>query len=287
MLGFLYLLLSAGFYGFSNAFWKKAIQDAPFLQVIFLRGLYTTSFFGICYLLDLKWGTFEPWLGIRPDFSAEQLGLSFLLCLFSSFGLYFFVRSLKTEAVSLVAPISSINVFGLLTAVLFLGESWGMNYSFALMCIVAGIYFIFQSDWHFDSLNAFLKALGGSVLASFFWGVSYALFKYPVTWLGVIPFTFLLELCVTLCVGLFLVFQKHPWQPLSHRPIRILALCIMAGSTFLHIAYQTATVTQIIFINKSQLVMTLFFGQLLYREKLTLPKLLGVALLILSIYLVA
>jgi multidrug transporter EmrE-like cation transporter len=33
--------------------------------------------------------------------------------------------------------------------------------------------------------------------------------------------------------------------------------------------------------------MTLFFGQLLYREKLTLPKLLGVALLILSIYLVA
>ncbi|MFD3294062.1 EamA family transporter [Aquirufa sp. KTFRIE-69F] len=286
MLGFLYILFSSAFYGFSNAYWKKAIQDAPFLQVIFSRGLYTTSFFGLCYFADFQWGIFTPWLGERPVFTAVELAMSSGLCFFSSFGLYFFVRSLKTEEVSLVAPISSINLFGILTAVLFLGEAWGIAYSIASICVVGGVFLLFQSDWHFSSISSFLKALGGSILASFFWGVSYALFKYPVAWLGVIPFSFLLELCVTLCVGVFLLFQKQKWQQIPQAPIRILALCIMLGSILLNIAYKTASITQIIFVSKSQLVLTMIFGQILYREKLKALKLLGIALLLLSIYIV-
>ncbi len=286
MLGFLYILFSSAFYGFSNAYWKKAIQDAPFLQVIFSRGLYTTSFFGLCYFADFQWGIFTPWLGERPVFTAAELAMSIGLCVFSFFGLYFFVRSLKTEAVSLVSPISSINLFGMLTAVLFLGESWGLSFSIATFCVVGGIFLIFQSDWHFSSISSFMKALRGSILASFFWGVSYALFKYPVAWLGVLPFSFLLELCVTLCVGVFLIFQKQKWQQIPQNPIRILALCIILGSVFLNIAYKTATVTQIIFVSKSQLVLTLIFGQILYGEKIRPLKLLGIALLLLSIYIV-
>lgn len=286
MLGFLYILFSSAFYGFSNAYWKKAIQDVSFLQVIFSRGLYTTSFFGFCYWVDLQWDIFSPWLGVRTVFTAEELTLSIGLCVFSFFGLYFFVRSLKTEAVSLVSPISSINLFGLLTAVLFLGETWGSAYSMATLCVVGGVFLLFQSDWNFSSISSFLKALGGSILASFFWGVSYSLFKYPIAWLGVIPFSFLLELCVTLCMGVFLLFQKQKWQQIPQAPIRILALCIILGSVFLHMAYKTATITQIIFVSKSQLVLTLIFGQILYREKVRPLKLLGIALLLLSIYIV-
>ncbi len=286
MLGLLYIVLSSVFFGFSNAYWKKAIQNTPFLQVIFMRGLYTTSFFGLCYLLDLRWGIFEPWLGALPDFSVEQLGLSFGLCVFSAFGLFFFVRTLKTEAVSLVAPISSINVFGLLTAVLFFGDSWGMNQTTAIFCVLVGLLFIFRSQWQFASISSFWKALGGSILASFFWGVSYSLFRFPIHWLGVLPFTFLLEVSVTLFVGVLLVSQKHSWQAIPQRPIQVLALCIILGSIFLHISYQSASVTQIIFIGKSQLVLTLFFSHLLYREKLTYLQIVGVGFLILSIYLV-
>lgn len=287
MLGFFYILFSCSFYGFSNAYWKKAIQDVPFLQVIFVRGLYTTSVFGLFYLFDLQGDIFKPWLGVRPEFTTQEFVMSFGLCIFSALGLVFFVRSLKTEVVSLVAPISSINLFGLLTAVLFLGESWDIRYSIAIVCIVGGVFLIFQSDWHFDSPVSFFRALGGSILASFFWGVSYSLFKYPIAWLGVLPFSFLLELSVTLCVGVFLLFQKQKWQPIPQVPVRILALSILLGSTFLHIAYQTATVTQIIFVSKLQLVFTLIFGQILYREKLKLLKLLGILFLILAVYLVA
>jgi drug/metabolite transporter (DMT)-like permease len=237
-------------------------------------------------LLDLQWAIFEPWLGVLPEFSAEQLGLSVGLCVFSALGLFFFVRTLKTEAVSLVAPISSINVFGLLTAVLFLGDSWGVNQTVAILCVLVGLFFIFRGQWQFASISSFWKALGGSILASFFWGVSYSLFRFPIQWLGVLPFTFLLELSVTLFVGVLLVSQKQSWRRIPQRPIQVLALCIILGSVFLHISYQSASVTQIIFIGKSQLVLTLFFGHLLYREKLTYLQIVGVGFLILSIYLV-
>jgi drug/metabolite transporter (DMT)-like permease len=184
-----------------------------------------------------------------------------------------------------VAPISSINLFGILTAVVFLKESWSLNYCFAFICICLGIYLIFKAEWHFTSLRSFFQSSGGSILASFFWGVSYSLFKYPITWMGVLPFSFLLELCVTLFAGGILVFQNQPWKPMPLLPIRVLALCIILGSIFLHISYQTATVTQIIFVSKSQLLMTLFFGQILYKEKLDFQKSIGVLLLIFSIYL--
>jgi drug/metabolite transporter (DMT)-like permease len=286
MLGLLYMLFSSCAFGFSNAYWKKAIQGYSFTQIIFVRGLFTTLFFSICYGLDVQWGLFQKWLGVPPHFTVEQVGISFGLCLFSAFGLYFFVQSLRSKGVSLVAPISSINIFGLLTAVFFLGETWGIRSSVALILVCLGIYGIFRKEFQFDGLKAFFRALSGSLLSSFFWGVSYTLFKYPVAWLGVLPFTLLLEASVTLVVGLFLFFGNQKWQKIPLGPVLVLAFCVILGSTFLHLAYFNTSMTQIIFVSKSQLAFTLFFGQILYQEKLSKVQWLGIALLILSIYVV-
>lgn len=287
MLGFLYILGSSAAFGFSNAYWKKAIQGNSFLQIIFNRGLYTTTFFGICYGLDLRFGLFQHWLGVPPHFTPQQFLLSMGLCIFSAFGLFFFVRSLKSKAVSLVAPISSINLFGLLAAVFFLGEHWSITYSIALVCVCGGVYLVFQKEFQFKGPRSFFQAFGGSLLSSFFWGISYTLFKYPVAWLGVLPFTLLLEASVTLLVGLVLFFQNQTREKIPQGPVLILAFSVVLGSTLLHVAYATATMTQVIFVSKSQLILTLVFGQILYREKLSKIQWLGIALLVLSIYVVS
>jgi drug/metabolite transporter (DMT)-like permease len=286
VLGLIVLFFSSAAFGFSNAYWKKAIHGHSFLQVIFLRGLITTSFFAICVWLDLKFHLFHTWLGVPPVFTLSQLLISICLCFFSAFGLYFFVRSLQSHAVSLVAPISSINLFGLLTTVLVLGESWGINLSMAFLCVCVGVYLLFRTEFQFDGMAKFWKSVLGAILTSFFWGVSYTLFKFPVAWLGVLPFTLLLEGSVTVLIGLFLLFQKQSWQVIPLRPILILALCVILGSTFLHIAYSYASMTQIIFVSKSQLILTLFFSRLLYREKISRVQWLGILLLIFSIYIV-
>jgi uncharacterized membrane protein len=107
-----------------------------------------------------------------------------------------------------------------------------------------------------------------------------------VAWLGVLPFTLLLEGSVTLLVGIFLLFQQPAWQKIPLRPILVLALCVILGSTFLHLAYSKATMTQIIFVSKSQLILTLLFGQILYKEKLSYKQWLGIACLLGSIYVI-
>jgi drug/metabolite transporter (DMT)-like permease len=287
MLGFLFIFFSSVAFGFSNAYWKKAIQGYSFLKIIFVRGLFTTLFFGICVGLDWNYGLFQNWLGHTPDFTVQHWVLSAGLCFFSAFGLYFFVQSLQSKAVTLVAPISSINLFGLLTTVFVLGESWGIQSSLALVFVFLGLYFLFQKEFQFHGMRALGSAISGGLLSSFFWGVSYTLFKFPVAWLGVLPFTLLLEGSVTLLVGVFLLFQKQVWQKIPLGPVLVLALCVILGSTFLHLAYSKASMTQIIFVGKSQLVLTLFFGRILYHEKWSINQGIGIALLILSIYIIA
>lgn len=286
MLGIFLVFLSACFFGFSNAYWKKAVAARPFLQIIFIRGMYSTLFFFFCCLVDYYSAFFQTWIGVPPVFNGKELGLSFALCLFSSFGLYFFVKSVKESPVSIVIPLSSINLFGLLTAVFVLGEDWRNSYSWAFLFVLMGIYFIYKNELQFNSTSQFFRALVGGLLASFFWGVSYALFKYPIAWLGVLRFTFLLEFSVTSMVGIMILAQKQSLQAISHQPIRILALCLILGSIFLHIAYQLTDITKIVFAGKFQLIISILVGKWLYREPIGLYRWTGIGFLLLSIYFV-
>ena len=286
MLGIVSVFLSSCFFGFSNAYWKKVVADHPFLPIIFVRGLYSSTFFLICCLVDSYFGIFQPWLGIPPSLHSSNLALSVLLCFFSGLGLYFFVKSVKESPVSLVVPLSSLNIFGLLTAVFVLGETWKNNYYLALIAVLMGIYFIYRHEFRFTSSRQFFQSLLGGLLASFFWGVSYTLFKYPIAWLGVLRFSFLLELSVTTTVGLILWIQGIRLVHVPQRQIRILAFCLIMGSILLHVAYQFASITQIVFAGKFQLIISLVVGQFLYREKLSFYHWVGISLLITSIYLI-
>ncbi len=287
MLGIFMVFLSAFFYGFSNAYWKMVVADRPFLPIIFNRGIYSSSFFLICCLIDENFSVFEPWLGASPALSISHVGLSIALCLFSGMGLYFFVKSVKESDVSLVVPLSSLNVFGLLTAVLVLGETWKYVYNWAFLAVLLGLSAIFWQEMRFKSSQQLFRSLLGGLLASFFWGVSYTLFKYPIAWLGVLRFTFLLEFSVTCLVGLLLWVQGVRLEYLHQRPIQILALCLVMGSVLLHIAYQYARITQIVFAGKFQMIISLLVGRFLYREKLSFYHWLGICLLIASIYLIS
>lgn len=286
MLGIFLVAISSLFFGFSNAYWKSALGTRPFLPILFVRGLYTFLFFFFIGVWDSQSSLFQRWLGESPQATVTQWALSFALCLFSVFGLYFFVKSIQKSTVSLVIPVSSINVFGLATSTFILHESWTYNFTFALVLVFMGILLLYISEWKDAYSKGKSFGITEALYASFFWGVSYALFRYPIEWLGVIRFTCLLEFCLCLMVGLMLFRGKNPIDSLPHRSILVLALCVILGSVFLHISYQYASMTQIVFAGKFQLIFSLLVSQILYREKLNLFQCLGILLLITSIYLI-
>jgi drug/metabolite transporter (DMT)-like permease len=123
-------------------------------------------------------------------------------------------------------------------------------------------------------------------LASFFWGVSYTLFKYPIAWLGILRFSFLLEFRVSMLVGVLLWRSKDSLRSLEQGPIRFLAICLIGGSVFLHLSYQLTDFTKIIFAGKFQLIFSIIAAKVLYGESIGWYRLAGIGFLFLSIFLI-
>jgi len=289
-MGSLFVILGSFFYGFSNSYWKRATVETSIFRVIFHRGLISTFFFGSLWLLDVQTNWIGPFFGTLGDFTANQFGITILLCLMSGFGLFFFVKSMQTGVVSLVAPISSLNISALLTATFILGEPWKVSFWIPLVILALGLLFLFYDASIFQLNKEKKRALIYGFLASFIWGIDYTLFKIPLKWMGVLPFTFFLEFCVTSFSFMILLVSKTSLTSKISvnysKHILILSSCLIAGTIFIHLAYLQTSIIKISFLSQTQLLFTLFFVYFMYDEKLKVKQWFGIILLIISIVLI-
>jgi uncharacterized membrane protein len=280
-MGKLFVIASACCFGCSNAYWKKATAEVPFILVIFFRGIITTTLFGIVWFLVSKYNFFSAYILNTSNITSLQLFYTFSICIFSGFGLLFFVRSMQYEKVSIVVPLTSVNIFSILTATFLLHEAWLPEYTVSIGLTIVGIWFLFTSS------------LYTSLLASFFWGISYALFKLPIKWLGALPFSFILELSITL-FALVTAFVNGSYQEITKniniKTIHhyfILALLAAGGTFFVNLALINTPIAAInILSNTSQLV-ALLLAYLLYKEKLVLKQWIGVLSIISALVLIS
>ena len=93
-----------------------------------------------------------------------------LLSIFSGIGLYFFVKSIQTDKISVVVPLSSINVFSVLTAVFILNETWKNEYLVQIGLVVFGALLIYSSSKRDNKISSNKNIILTSILAAFFWG---------------------------------------------------------------------------------------------------------------------
>jgi drug/metabolite transporter (DMT)-like permease len=291
-MGGLFVIISSLFYGFSNAYWKRATANLPFFILIFCRGLLTSTVFGTLWLIEIRTGIFGPYVGQLKTFTLQQLTITISLCLMSGFGLYFFVKSMQGGIVNLVAPLSSLNIFGLLTATFVLGEPWKTSYWLPIAIMTMGLLLLFFSKQTLKLNQTQKKAMGYGLLAALIWGFDYTLFKIPIKWMGVLPFCFLLEISITFFSFCLVMQHKLTLKPylVDKKNIKntfILAFCLLGGSLFMHIAYLSTSIAQINFFAQTQLIFTLLFGAILYKNQLALRQWLGILLLIISIVLIA
>lgn len=289
----LFVIVSACCFGCSNAYWKKAIAETPFILVIFFRGIITTTLFGIVWFLASKYNFFSAYILNTSNIPSLQFFYTFSICIFSGFGLFFFVRSMQYEKVSIVVPLTSVNIFSILTATFFLNEAWQTEYTISIGLTIVGVWFIFTNNQKPTSINNFKGSLYTSLLASFFWGISYALFKLPIKWLGPLPFSFILELSITL-FALVTAFVNGSYRQITKKVnikiihhYFILALLAAGGTFFINLALINTPIAAInILSNTSQLV-ALLLAYLLYKEKLVLKQWIGVLAIFSAIVLIS
>jgi drug/metabolite transporter (DMT)-like permease len=288
MISVLFGTISAFCFGISNAYWKSTSREFDFTHLVIYRGIISSFFFGLLWVFIKYYhvGYFGV-LGSSADIT--DYIKTILLCFLCSFGLIFFLSSLKYQQVSITAPLTSVNIFSVLTAVFVLGETFNLIYFFAFSLTLFGI--LLTLNFKFNSFNRWSHGATYAVLASFFWGITYPLFKFVSPILGAIPLAFILESCVT-CSAIVWASTRN--KPNSIKPrlnseyfkhAFVLACLLIGGTLFFNLAIQNLSVLSLNILGHLQLIVSVSIGIFFYREKLTLKQIIGISLILISILL--
>jgi drug/metabolite transporter (DMT)-like permease len=285
MLAVLYGLISAISFGISNVFWKTASKNNTYPKTVFFRGIVVVVILGLTWII-LKFFNPTSFL-ITSNTDPYHYFIALLLCIVCSFGLLFFLKSFDYSKVGLIVPLSSINIFNILTAVLILHESFKTQYSIAILLSIIGIVFsqIGTTSKIHISWN---RGATYSILASFFWGTSYALFKLATKWIGAIPLSFLLESTVLLMsllwiTGSKLSFLKNDVSKEHVFHYLILGVLLTAGTLFYNLSIITLPVILLNFLGYFSIILSILFARLFYNEKLKTHQIIGISLILVSI----
>jgi drug/metabolite transporter (DMT)-like permease len=291
MLPYLFGLTSALCFGISNVYWKTAGKSNSFSNLVFFRGIIATSCFAITWLV-LANSNNSTTLTINAGATMSQYLKTILLCLVCSLGLVFYLLSLNYSPVSISVPLSSINIFSILTAVFILGEIFRAIYFASFAIAFVGI--LLTQSFKIDKKGILWnKGATYALLASLIWGTTYALFKFSASWLGAIPLAFILECCVTITAFAWMIFSKSSSfkkeEQLSFKNIKhyfILAVLLVGGTLFFNLSIQQIPVLVINILGNFTLVVSISAGLLFYKEKLTVKQVAGISLVVISIAIV-
>jgi drug/metabolite transporter (DMT)-like permease len=211
-----------------------------------------------------------------------------LLCIFSGFGLYFFVKSIQTEKVSIVVPLSSVNIFSILTAVFILHETWKNEYIIQIILVIIGTLLIYLSSNGNIKMSTNKKIILTSILAAFFWGISYALFKVSIQKIGALAFAFILELTITCFAFCLIIYNQVFHEILNGNKIKhyiVLSLLLFFGTLFINLGLQHTPIIVVNILSNITLLISLLMGYVLYNEKLKWKEWLGILLILVAIFL--
>lgn len=289
--GLLFGIISTTCFGISNVYWKKAVVNNDFSRIVFYRGLLTVSLLGLLWFLMQSTGSTQALFIKQETARLTDVLLMIALCMVSSLGLVFYLLSLQYAPVSISVPLSSVNVFTILTAVLVLGEVFKPIYYFSFLLAGTGVWLINRRNN--QAINGWNRGAAYAILASFFWGITYALFKFPAMWMGAVPSAFTLESCVMLTAFIWNRFAAPvnysifaPVTLTQTKHYLILALLLIGGTLFYNLAVQLKDVLLLNIVGNLSLVISVVLGVVWQKEKLTVLQLAGLVLILCSLIVV-
>jgi len=268
----------------SNMLWKHPLLSKHNSVVIVYRAGITGFLFAITFGFFYFYPQAIPTADLIKPLSNIPWWFwlaSIALCVFSYFGLYYFTNAVQQGKISLVAPLGAVaQLFGILTALLAFGETISITKASASVLFVLSIIQVSYRKGHGIT---FTKQVVFIVLSCFFWGISFPLFLFPVREMGVLPFSLLLEITV-LVTSLFLVrhnlgrldFQLGEFS--KYAPIiAVMGLAVYFGVLFNNISLTQIPVSLLITIGLAGEALTILYGMLRFKERLSTNEWLAVA----------
>ena len=293
MLSFIYPLISATCFGVSNAYWRN-IEKAGFSyeEAIFYRGFIVVILLSTLWLLLHFTGQLASLLYISKEIAVNNHWLQTLfVCIVCSTGLVCFVPSLKYRIVAVSVSLSSINVFGILSAIFFFGEAFMFKQFISLFSGAIGILLIaLKSNSSNKEVSFNIRSIILPLLAAFFWGIGYTLFKIPLKWMGALTLGVIIELVVWMVSFVLLIKSgfmpfKRLNQVLTATPhFYVAGLLLVCGSLFINLAISHLTIVEVSVFGIVSFPVTIVTAFLFHNEKPTLKEWMGILFIIASIF---
>ena len=278
MSGIIYQLISMLSFGTSNVLWKNPQKRLPIFKIIMLRTIVSVVLFGIMALLFFESkGNFFDWV------------IGFVISFTSFFGLVFYNLSLKESKVSHSVTITSISaVFGVLVSVFFYDEQLHLKLVASLLFVTAGLFFLESKK----PLIQWSKGTVYAILAAFFWGTTFALFKIPVEKIGSYNFSFVLEISVLL--GATILFLSTKKNKTTHLPtistyltVGVIGVLAFLGVLFYNMAIEKVPVSILSVMGAFTPVISIVISHIFLKEKFTKAQYIGMTATLIGVILLA
>ena len=291
MPSFIYQLISATCFGLSNAYWKK-IEKAGFSfeEAIFYRAFIGVAMLSILFIGSSYFSLLQNFNYINATFyHNNHLLYSFLICFLCSLGLVCYVPSLKYKAVGVVVSLSSVNVFGILTATLFFNEAFTKNHFHSFIIAIIGILFISIKSNSKQSKLLNIRSIALPLLAAMFWVVGYTLFKVPLQWMGALTLSLFIE--ATVLIVAFIILKTNTNTQINFRKafatqhFYISGLLLVGGSVFINIALSKLSMATVNILGLFTFPVSMFAAYLFNKENPTIKEWIGITLILASIIL--
>lgn len=278
----LYALVPMICFGLSNAISKKPTEILGPNRFIIYRGIITTSITGLAALIFFQ----------QINFDLKYLLGGIFITLISYFGLYFFTKSLEIGKVGVVVPVASSRILvSALLGIVFLKDILSVLQIISILIIFSGVVVIsinfndIKNSKIFDKKSGIMFAL----LAAFFWGSTLPLFGIFSAVLGAFFFAFIVELTVIVeaiiqsgiskkKIGINKEEINSTWKL-----ILIVGTLGALATIFLNFAYSTGEVGVVAAVSGSSSVISVLYGMLVFKEKLSFKQVTAITLIILGI----
>jgi drug/metabolite transporter (DMT)-like permease len=156
-----------------------------------------------------------------------------------------------------------------------------------------GLFLLYLDGSKLASAKEQKQGLLFGLASSFFWGSSYALYKFPISWWGPLGFSFIIETTAML-FGLVLVVRDGLLRKLFNyvqavhiQTYIVQGILLVTGGLAINISYQYLPIMVINILIISSQLLSVLLGFMFFKERLSMKQWIGLILIVASFFVVA
>ena len=282
-MGIIFGLIAMLGYGLGNALTQVPVREIGERRTAFFRNSIISLMLFVILVAYLP----------ESNFSLEYIAIAFVISFIGFIPMISFYKALKLGKVGVVAPIGSSSVvFTILLSIIFFGEVLSAAQIISMAAIVAGILLISVNFRDLRGSDIFRLSSGVpyAIVACILWGLVYFLFKIPVSVLGPILTSFIIEFGVLISSWISLKMagaEIGKPDPRMWRYIFAIAILMAMGTLFYNIGVKSYDVSIISAITFSSPIVSTLYARFAYKERISALQWFAVMLILAGIVLLA